>query len=96
METFLRNLENQVEQLASNLSKRPQGGLPSNTENNPREEVNAITLRNGRELEKVEKEPRKVVDKGKRMWKKPQKKMILSHLNQHQRYHSLLDLNNIF
>ena len=50
--------------MANNLSRRPQGGLPSNTEKNPREEVNAVTLRSGKELE-VEKEPRKVVDKGK-------------------------------
>ena len=85
MEASLRNLENQVGQLANNLSRRPQGGLPSNIEKNPREEVNAITLRNGKELDEVEKEPRKVVDKGKRLWKKPQKRMILSHLNQHQR-----------
>ena len=76
MEAFLRNLENQVGQLASNLFRRPQGGLPSNTEKNPREKVNAITLRSGKELEEVEKEPRKVVDKGKK---------VLSHLNQHQR-----------
>ena len=59
LESSLRNLENQVGQLASNLSKRPQGGLPSNTEKNPREEIDAVTLRNGRELEKVVKKPRK-------------------------------------
>ena len=55
MEASLRNLENQVGQLANNLSRRPQGGLPSNTEKNPREEVNAVTLRSGKELEEVEK-----------------------------------------
>ena len=54
-------------QLASNLFRRPQGGLPSNTEKNPREEVNAVTLRSGKELEEVEKEARKVVDKGKKV-----------------------------
>ena len=67
MEASLRNLENQVGKLANNLSRRPHGGLPSNTKKNPREEVNVITLRNGRELEDVEKEPRKVVDKGKKV-----------------------------
>ena len=55
MEASLKNLENQVGQLANNLSRRPQGGLPSNTENNPREEVNAVTLRSGKELKEVEK-----------------------------------------
>ena len=58
MEASLRNLENQVGQLASNLSRRLHGTLPSNTEKNPREEVNTVTLRNGRELEEVEKELR--------------------------------------
>ena len=29
--------------------------------------VNAVTLRSGKELEEVEKEPRKVVDKGKQV-----------------------------
>ena len=40
--------------------------MSSNTEKNPREEVNPVTLRNGRELEEVEKEPRKVVEKEKK------------------------------
>ena len=53
-------------QLANNLSRRPQGGLPSNTEKNPKEEVNAVTLRSGKELEEEENEPRKV-DKGKKV-----------------------------
>ena len=67
MKASLRNLDNQVGLLASNLSRRPQGALPSNTEKNPREEVNAVTLRSGKELEEVEKEARKVVDKGKKL-----------------------------
>ena len=46
--------------LANNLSRSPQGGLPSNTKKNPREEVNAVTLRSRKELEEVEKELRKV------------------------------------
>ena len=63
MEASLRNFESQ---LARNLSRRPQGGFPSNTKKNPKEKVNAVTLRNERELEEVEKEPRKVIDKGKK------------------------------
>ena len=55
MEASLRHLENQVGQLANNLSRRSQGGLPSNTEKKPREEVNAVTLRSGKELEEAEK-----------------------------------------
>ena len=37
------------------------------SEKNPREEVNAVTLRSGKELEEGEKEQRKVVDKGKQV-----------------------------
>ena len=48
MEASLKNLKNQVRQLASNLFRRPQAGLPSNIEKNPRKEVNAVTLKNGR------------------------------------------------
>ena len=55
MEASLRNLENRVGQLANNLSRRPQGGLPSNIKKNPREEVNAVTLRSGKEFDEVEK-----------------------------------------
>ena len=50
---FIRNLENQVRQLANQMSEKTQGALPSNTERNPREHINAITLRCGRELERV-------------------------------------------
>ncbi|XP_050233093.1 uncharacterized protein LOC126681590 [Mercurialis annua] len=63
-------LETQISQLAINLQGRPQGGLPSTTENNPREHLKAIELRNGRNLEKAngkkqvvdEDEPQVVVD----------------------------------
>ena len=59
----LRNLEVQMGQMASLLTDRQQGSLPSNSEVNPRGEekeyCKAITLRNGRELETSE--PRLVV-----------------------------------
>ena len=42
--------------MANLLSERSHGAFPSNTEKNPREEVKAVTLRNRRELEEVEKE----------------------------------------
>ena len=69
-EVSLKNLENQVRQLANLLSERSHGALPSNTEKNPREKAKAVTLRNGRELEEVEKEK---VDKGKGKAEKFQK-----------------------
>ncbi|XP_019234215.1 PREDICTED: uncharacterized protein LOC109214721 [Nicotiana attenuata] len=58
LRTDFRNLERQMEQLATNQNTRPAGALPSDTEKNP--QVNAVTLRNGRELEEV---PKKRKDK---------------------------------
>ncbi|XP_024033610.1 uncharacterized protein LOC112095733 [Citrus clementina] len=50
----LRNLENQIGQLAAALSNRPQGSLPSNTENPRREgkeHCKVIDLRSGKEVD---------------------------------------------
>ncbi|GMN27519.1 hypothetical protein TIFTF001_041048, partial [Ficus carica] len=58
----LRTLENQVGQLANVLSNRPQGSLPSDTENPRRdgkEHCKAITLRNGRQIEQPVRQPTK-------------------------------------
>ncbi|XP_070036243.1 uncharacterized protein [Nicotiana tomentosiformis] len=54
--TDFRNLERQVGQLVSNQNTRPAGALSSDTEKNP--QVNAITLRNGMELEETPKKKR--------------------------------------
>ncbi|XP_019235474.1 PREDICTED: uncharacterized protein LOC109215817 [Nicotiana attenuata] len=48
-----RNLERQFGQMANNQNTRPAGALPSDTKHNPKAQVNAVTLRNGRELEEV-------------------------------------------
>nr|XP_016494775.1 PREDICTED: uncharacterized protein LOC107813968 [Nicotiana tabacum] len=56
--TDFRNLERQMGQLASNQNTRHVGALPSDREKNP--QVNAVTLRNGMELEEV---PKKRKDK---------------------------------
>ncbi|XP_062114137.1 uncharacterized protein LOC133825171 [Humulus lupulus] len=45
------NLETQVGQLANMLNNRPQGNFPSNTEVNPKKQVQAITLRSGKKTE---------------------------------------------
>ena len=45
------NLEHQVGKISKLLTERTQGALPSNTKTNPKEHVNAITLRSGKELE---------------------------------------------
>ena len=52
---------------ACNLSRRPRGTLPSYIEKNPREKVNPVTLKNERELKEVKKEPRKKVEKDKKV-----------------------------
>jgi hypothetical protein len=54
----IRNLEVQIGQLSNLINTRPQGALPSQTEINPREQVQAVTLRSGKELiEPMKKEP---------------------------------------
>ncbi|KAL2526991.1 Uncharacterized protein Adt_12045 [Abeliophyllum distichum] len=49
----IRKLETQIGQLALQLSDRKLGTLPSNTETNPREQVNAITTRSGVQLPEI-------------------------------------------
>ena len=65
----LRNLENQVGQLANALSSRTNGSLPSNTETsktNGNEHCKAIQLRSGKEVTSpVEQDDGKVVSKAK-------------------------------
>ncbi|XP_073121149.1 uncharacterized protein [Henckelia pumila] len=59
----IKNLENQIGQLAKSISSRDQGTLPSDTEKNPKEQVKAIELRSGKTVEpepKSEKEPETV------------------------------------
>ncbi|XP_019234593.1 PREDICTED: uncharacterized protein LOC109215036 [Nicotiana attenuata] len=52
LRTDFRNLERQMGRLAANQNTRPAGALPGDTEKNP--QVNAVTLRNGRELEEIQ------------------------------------------
>lgn len=57
MEVSIRNLENQMGQLANGINNQPQGTLPSDTEINPKREgkehCNAIALRSEKELTEV-------------------------------------------
>ncbi|XP_027351144.1 uncharacterized protein LOC113862248 [Abrus precatorius] len=50
MTKFIQTLESRL------LSERPQGSLPGNTETNPREQVNAVTLRSDRTLQEKRKQ----------------------------------------
>ncbi|XP_019256322.1 PREDICTED: uncharacterized protein LOC109234712 [Nicotiana attenuata] len=59
--TTVRNLERQMGQLASAQNTRPTGDLPSDTEANPKAALNAVSLRNGRQLEEVPPKKRKQV-----------------------------------
>ena len=63
----IQGLETQIDQLAKLISEQLQGGLPSNTESNPREQLNAITIQDEKGLVASEPEPRQetVVSKGK-------------------------------
>ncbi|KAG5513007.1 hypothetical protein RHGRI_038576 [Rhododendron griersonianum] len=55
-ENTMRSIERTVGQLATLMSERSQGSLPSTTEKNPKEQIKAITLRSGKELNLQEKE----------------------------------------
>lgn len=54
-----RNLKGQVGQLATNQNTRHTGALPKDTEKNPIEQVQAITLKNGRKLEELPSKKKK-------------------------------------
>ncbi|PPS18481.1 hypothetical protein GOBAR_AA02091 [Gossypium barbadense] len=56
-----------IGQLTKLIFERPQGSLPSNTESNPREQLNAITIQDEEGVVAPEPEPRQetVVSKGK-------------------------------
>ncbi|XP_073120605.1 uncharacterized protein [Henckelia pumila] len=55
----IKNLENQIGQLAKSISSRYQGTLPSDTEKNPKEHVKAIELRSGKTVEPEQKSEKK-------------------------------------
>lgn len=46
----IRNLKTQLAQVSKTMTERPRGALPSTTGYNPREKVQAITSRSGKEL----------------------------------------------
>lgn len=49
--TTIRNLEVQMGQIHNMLAGQTQGALPNNTEKNPKEQMQAINLRSGKQLE---------------------------------------------
>ena len=60
--TSLKNMENQVGQLALGMQNLPKDAFPSDTRKNPKDDM-AITLRSGRELEKKGVEKKDIEEK---------------------------------
>ena len=67
-----KTLESQVATLVQLMTKREMGSLPSQPEQNPREQAKVITLRSGKDLNQknkqdgeVHKEEKEVLEKGK-------------------------------
>ena len=58
-DAVMRNLEAQMGQLATTINTRPQGTLPSNSEPNPKNQCNAITLRSGLVVDNFDKRKEK-------------------------------------
>ncbi|PPR96354.1 hypothetical protein GOBAR_AA24319 [Gossypium barbadense] len=54
----IQGLEMHVGQLSKLIFEQPQGSLPSNTEPNPREQINAINVQDEEELVEPEREPK--------------------------------------
>ncbi|XP_061359925.1 uncharacterized protein LOC133303971 [Gastrolobium bilobum] len=54
-DAYIKNLENQIGQLAKQMAERPPGTFPSNTVINPKEQCNSITTRSGIVIQPVEK-----------------------------------------
>ncbi|PPS13245.1 hypothetical protein GOBAR_AA07395 [Gossypium barbadense] len=54
----IQGLKTQIDQLSKLISERPQGSLPSNTEPNPREKLNAINTQDDEGVVEPEPEPR--------------------------------------
>ncbi|XP_039133248.1 uncharacterized protein LOC120270298 [Dioscorea cayenensis subsp. rotundata] len=64
VQASIQSLENQVGQLARANSERPPGSLPSNTENNPREHLKAVTLTSGKLVEAQAEEGSSTIENG--------------------------------
>ncbi|XP_057432651.1 uncharacterized protein LOC130725440 [Lotus japonicus] len=71
----MRNMENQIGQLAKRLSERESGQLPSDTQQPRLENASAITTRSGKVLPTVEVPVEKVVDEKVRVEKNKEKEL---------------------
>ncbi|PPS01462.1 hypothetical protein GOBAR_AA19201 [Gossypium barbadense] len=57
----IQSLETQIGQLSKLISERPQGSLPSNTEPNPKEQLNAINIQDDKGVVEPKLELRKEI-----------------------------------
>ncbi|XP_061359828.1 uncharacterized protein LOC133303874 [Gastrolobium bilobum] len=74
----IRNLENQIGQLAKQMADRTQGTFPSNTVTNPKEDCMAITTRNGKVVAAPEKPNTNVeADEKLKAVKEPEKEVLI-------------------
>ncbi|PPS18566.1 hypothetical protein GOBAR_AA02014 [Gossypium barbadense] len=86
----IQGLKTQIGQLTKLISERPQGSLPSNTESNPIEHLNAITIQDEKGLVAPEPEPRQetVVSKGKGEVEDNDQKQKIGTKSAHEPYSS--------
>ncbi|KAA3488423.1 Transposon Ty3-I Gag-Pol polyprotein [Gossypium australe] len=62
LEASTQELKDQIGKLAKQISERPQGRLPSNTETNPREQIQAIIAQDSEGLDKPNSKQKNVVE----------------------------------
>ncbi|KAA3468737.1 protein kinase 2B, chloroplastic-like [Gossypium australe] len=62
LEALSQEFKDQFGQLAKQISERPQGRLPSNTETNPREQVQAVTAQDSEGLDEPNLKQKNVVE----------------------------------
>ncbi|PPS04407.1 hypothetical protein GOBAR_AA16256 [Gossypium barbadense] len=81
----IQGLETQIGQLAKLISERPQGSLPSNTESNPREQLNVIAIQDEEGLV-VEPRPKTRVSIGKDEVGHNEPKSVITEYKPHMPY----------
>ena len=64
-EASTQELKDQIGQITKILTERPQGRLPSNTETNPREQIQAISTHDNVGLDEPHLRQENVVEEGK-------------------------------
>src|ERR1044072_1726628 len=92
-EASIKNLENHVGQISKKKSERPSGMFPSDTEFNPREQCNMISLRSGKNLSvpgkiEVVSEREKIREEEREKVRAEEKEMIREEIRKEERENS--------